>query len=135
MKGVKRTLANDTAKKYYTIGEVAEMVGLSVEVLRKWERDFPAKIRPMRTKGDTRLYRSRDIEQIQMIKRMRETEGRTIEGVRRTLTNRPGEEEAKQEVITRLIGLKKQLQSIVDELDTLQSTREDGNQETRKIEV
>ena len=131
MKGENETLANDTAKKYYTIGEVAEMVGLSAEVLRKWERDFPAKIRPMRTKGDTRLYRSRDIEQIQMIKRMRETEGRTIKGVRRTLTNRPGEEEAKQEVITRLIGLKQQFQSIVDDLDSLQSERENGKQETR----
>ena len=109
-----------SAKTFYSIGEVAEMVGLSVEVLRKWERDFPSKIKPMRTKGDTRLYRNRDIEQIRMIKRMRETEGRTIEGVRRSLSNNPGQEEVKQEVIGRLTDVRRQLQEIVDELDALQ---------------
>lgn len=110
-----------SAKKYYSIGEVAEIVGLSVEVLRKWERDFPSKIKPMRTKGDTRLYRSHDIEQIQMIKRMREIEGRTIEGVHRALSNNPGQEEVKQEVIGRLNAVRHQLQNIVDELETLQN--------------
>jgi len=110
-----------SAKKYYSIGEVAEIVGLSVEVLRKWERDFPSKIKPMRTKGVTRLYRSHDIEQIQMIKRMREIEGRTIEGVHRALSNSPGQEEVKQEVIGRLNTVRRQLQNIVDELETLQN--------------
>ena len=110
-------------KKYFTIGEVAAMVGLSVEVLRKWEKDFPDKIKPMRTKGDTRLYRQRDLEQIQMIYRMRHTEGKTIEGVRKTLRNKPGQEENKQEVITHLTNVRQQLQRIVDELDGVLARR------------
>lgn len=93
------------------------MFGLSVEVLRKWERDFPKRIKPMRTKGDTRLYRRKDVEQIQMIYRMRHTEGRTIEGVRKQLQNNPTQEEVKQEVINSLRNIRQQLQQIVDELD------------------
>lgn len=111
------TGAIPTDKKYFTIGEVAAMFGLSVEVLRKWERDFPKRIKPMRTKGDTRLYRRKDVEQIQMIYRMRHTEGRTIEGVRKQLQNNPTQEEVKQEVINSLRSIRQQLQRIVDELD------------------
>ena len=116
------TMGKDTellTKKYYTIGEVASRFGLSVEVLRKWERDFPGKIKPMRTKGDTRLYRPKDIEQIEMIYRLRHTEGRTISGVKQSLCKHPGQEETKQEVITHLQNVRNQLQAVVDELDGL----------------
>lgn len=108
-----------STKQYFTIGEVAKMFDISVEVLRKWEKDFPNKIKPMRTKGDTRLYRRKDIEQIQMIYRMRHTEGKTIAGVRQTLEKNPGQEETKQEVITHLYNIRQQLQSIVDEIEVL----------------
>lgn len=43
-------------KKYLSIGEVAEKFGVSIEVLRKWEKDFPKVLKPMRTKGESRLY-------------------------------------------------------------------------------
>ena len=117
MKGLNQKKTVLTGKQYFTIGEVADAVGISVEVLRKWERDFPNKIKPIRTKGDTRLYRQRDIEQIQMIYRMRHTEGKTIAGVRRSLDNNPGLEESKQEIITHLYNVRQQLQQVVDELD------------------
>lgn len=100
------------------------MFGISVEVLRKWERDFPGKIKPMRTKGETRLYRRKDIEQIQLIYRMRHKEGRTIEGVRSVLHRNPGQEEVKQEVITHLYSIRRQLQRVVAELDFLISRNE-----------
>jgi len=119
MKIIGQTEADIAGKKYFTISEVAEMFGLSVEVLRKWEKDFPNKIRPQRTSGKTRLYKRKDIEQIQLIYRMRHTEGRTIEGVRSVLNNNPGQEEVKQEVITHLYSLRSQLQSIVNELEGL----------------
>lgn len=114
-----QTEADLASKQYFTIGEVAEMFGLSVEVLRKWEKDFPGKIKPMRTKGETRLYRRKDIEQIQLIYRMRHTEGRTIEGVRTVLNNNPGQEEVKQEVISHLYSIRHQLQSVVNELNAI----------------
>jgi len=114
-----QTEADLSAKKFFTISEVAEMFGISVEVLRKWEKDFPGKIKPMRTEGKTRLYRRKDIEQVQLIYRMRHKEGRTIEGVRSVLNNNPGQEEVKQEVITHLYSIRHQLQQVVNELDAL----------------
>lgn len=119
MKSVKHKGVDLTAKQYYSIGEVAEVMGVSVEVLRKWERDFPRTIRPMRTKGDTRLYSRRDIEKIEMIYRLRHTEGKTIRGVKNTLSQKQPEEEIKQEVITRLCNLRNQLQGIVDQLNKI----------------
>lgn len=131
MKTSKMPDAAQLTKQFYTIGEVSEMFDVSVEVLRKWEKDFPNKIRPMRTKGDTRLYHKRDIEQIQMIYRLRYTEGKTIAGVRRTLHSNPGQEEVKQEVIGHLRSIRSQLQSVVDEFDALL----DKNQEVPSIEA
>ncbi len=112
-------LVDNSAKEYYTIGEVSEMLGVSVEVLRKWERDFPKIIRPMRTKGSTRLYRQKDLEKLQMIYRMRHTEGKTINGVKKTLGVKQTEEELKQSVISSLYNIRQQLQGIVDQLDNL----------------
>lgn len=115
----KRNAIDLTTKQYYTIGEVAEIMGVSVEVLRKWERDFPRAVKPIRTKGDTRLYTRRDVEKIQMIYRLRHTEGKTIKGVQNTLRHKQTEEEIKQEVITHLYSVRKQLQGIVDQLNQL----------------
>lgn len=111
--------ADSSAKEYYTIGEVSEMMGVSVEVLRKWERDFPKIVRPMRTKGATRLYRKKDVEKLQMIYRMRHTEGKTISGVQKALGTKQSEEEIKQEVISSLYNIREQLQGIVDQLTQL----------------
>lgn len=126
MKQQNQSVSDLMAKQFFTISEVASMFGLSVEVLRKWEKDFPNKIKPMRTKGDTRLYKRRDIEQIQLIYRMRHTEQRTIEGVRRVLNNNPGQEEVKQEVISHLYSIRHQLQGVVDELDNLLAESKKG---------
>ena len=109
----------ESGKKYFTIGEVAAEIGVSVEVLRKWEREFPKKIKPFRTGKGTRLYQRSDIEQIRMIYRMRHNEGRTIKGVQQILERHPGREEVKQEVIAHLQNLRQQLQAIVDEMDAL----------------
>ncbi|MBQ0056579.1 MAG: MerR family transcriptional regulator [Bacteroidales bacterium] len=119
MKKQQRNISSLTAKQYYTIGEVAEMIGVSIELLRKWERDFPRAIKPMRTKGDTRLYSRRDIEKIEMIYRLRHNEGKTIAGVRSTLSQKQTEEEIKQEVISRLSSLRQELQGIVEQLNQL----------------
>lgn len=118
MKGSNNRIDVST-KEYFTIGEVSELMGVSVEVLRKWERDFPKIIKPMRTKGATRLYRKKDLEKLQMIYRMRHTEGKTISGVKKALGSKQTEEEIKQEVITRLFKIRNQLQGIVNQLDKL----------------
>lgn len=108
-------------KKYLSIGEVADRFGLTVEVLRKWERDFPRVLKPMRTKGDSRLYDRKQVEKVALIHRLLRIEGLTIEGARRRLSQADGQrsEEVRQEVITRLTTIRQQLMSVVEELDNI----------------
>lgn len=109
--------ANIAQKSYLSIGEVSRKLGVSVEVIRKWEREFPRQIRPLRTKGDVRLYSRKDIESIEMIQRLLHTEGMTVAGAQKKLKTRQGQEEMQQEVISKLRNLRKELQDIVDQID------------------
>lgn len=109
-------------KKYLSIGEVAQKFGLSVEVLRKWEKDFPRVLRPMRTKGDSRLYDQKQVDKVAIIHRLLRIEGLSIEGARRRLSQQgQSAEETRQSVITRLTSIRQQLMDIVNELDQINS--------------
>ena len=43
------------AKRYFTIGEVAELCGVKPHVLRYWEQEF-TQLRPMKRRGNRRYY-------------------------------------------------------------------------------
>lgn len=113
-------------KKYLTIGEVAEMFQVSVETLRKWERDFPRVLKPMRTGKDTRLYDAKQQKNVAMIYHLLREEGLSIEGAQKRLTNKQSDEEIRQEVIAKLQNVRSQLVGIVEEIDKLQN-HEDNN--------
>src|SRR5512141_2448293 len=49
-----------TSKPKYMIGTVTKLTGLSVDVVRVWERRYGA-IRPLRSEGGTRLYSDADV--------------------------------------------------------------------------
>ncbi|HSB12540.1 MAG TPA: MerR family transcriptional regulator [Blastocatellia bacterium] len=55
-----------TAK--YMIGTVTKRTGLSVDVVRVWERRYGA-IRPERTEGGTRLYSDADVSRLNRLRR------------------------------------------------------------------
>ena len=49
-------------KYLYTIGEVAEILGENVSLVRFWSNEFPKFIRPQRNAKGNRLYTKEDIE-------------------------------------------------------------------------
>ena len=53
-------------KLYYSIGEVAEMLGVNDTLLRFWEREFP-QISPKKGGRGVRQYTKDDIETIKVI--------------------------------------------------------------------
>ena len=53
-------------KVYYTIKEVATMMGVSESALRYWENEF-AQLKPERTPGGRRRYTKKDIEVVKQI--------------------------------------------------------------------
>ena len=72
-------------KLYFKIGEVARLVGVKPYVLRYWETEFGALLRPGKSQSRHRLYRRKDVETLRAIRRLLHEERYTIEGARRRL--------------------------------------------------
>lgn len=97
-KGKKRRPATGTPtipdKLYFRIGEVSELVGVEAHVLRYWEKEFK-QIRPQRAASNQRLYRRVDVENFLKIKKLRDEDGFTVDGVRKVLAaDKKAEKEA-----------------------------------------
>jgi len=75
---------NSAGKIYYSISEVAEMVGEEAYVLRFWEKEF-SQIKPKKNRAGNRIYQQGDIERVMQIKRLLHEDGYTIEGARSLL--------------------------------------------------
>ncbi len=71
-------------KRYYRIGEVAKLTGVKPYVLRYWESEFRW-MAPQKSRSKQRLYRQRDIEMIQLIKKLLYEQRFTIAGARKKL--------------------------------------------------
>jgi DNA-binding transcriptional MerR regulator len=71
-------------KEFFSIGEVASIVGLPAYVLRYWESEFKL-LRPSRRTSGQRKYIKKDIEQIFKIKDLLHTRKFTIAGAKKQL--------------------------------------------------
>ena len=106
-------------KPYLSIGEVAAKFGVSVDLLRKWEKAFPQFLHPPRTQSYNRLYDKKDVQRVGTLYRLIRVEGLSIEGVKRRLKQKDMTgDEARQEVIQKLQGLRQRLLGIVAELES-----------------
>lgn len=113
---MKDTVIED--KRYYSISEVARITGLEQYVLRYWEKEFPT-LKPRKNRGGNRLYTSKDIETVNRIKHLRQTEGLTIPGARARLTMRRGAEKKqatadKAKVRTILGKMRKDIEDLIE---------------------
>lgn len=75
-------------KKYFKIGEVADLVGVEPHVLRYWETQFP-QVRPNKARSGHRLYRRREVEALLVIRELLHVRRFTIAGARQAL-RQPG---------------------------------------------
>ena len=71
-------------KEYYSIGEVCEITGLKPHVLRYWETQFKG-LMPVKNRAGNRAYRRREIEMVQLVKKLLYEKRYTIEGARQRL--------------------------------------------------
>ena len=69
-------------KRYYSISEVADMVGVKAHILRYWEGEFPS-LRPKKNRAGNRAYTERDIKIVLLIKKLLYEEKFTIEGAKK----------------------------------------------------
>ncbi len=80
-------------KRYFTIGEVAELCDVKPHVLRYWEQEFP-QLKPVKRRGNRRYYQRHDVLLIRQIRSRLYDEGFTIVGARQRLEG----DEAKDDV-------------------------------------
>ena len=73
-----------TGQRLYTIGEAADLIGVSVPTIRMYERE--GLIIPLRKSSRHRLFAEADLERIRSIRRTISTEKVSIAGIRRLMS-------------------------------------------------
>lgn len=71
-------------RKYFKIGEVAQIVGVEPHVLRYWQTQFP-QVRPQKSRSGHRLYKRRDVETLLGIRELLHVQRFTIAGAKQAL--------------------------------------------------
>ena len=104
-------------RMYWSIGEVADELGVNTSVLRYWEKEFGT-LRPKRTNKGDRLYTKDDIATIRGIQHLLKERGFTIEGAKGQLRKPEPEEETPApmvpvaEVRTKLLRVRERLMEL-----------------------
>lgn len=99
------TLPSIPAKRYFTIGEVAELCGVKPHVLRYWEQEF-TQLRPMKRRGNRRYYQHHEVLMIRRIRDLLYDQGFTISGARNRLQElaHPAREESAADAAIESLG-------------------------------
>ncbi len=77
------------AKRYFTIGEVAQLCCVKPHVLRYWEQEF-THLRPVKRRGNRRYYQHHELLMIRRIRELLYDQGFTIQGARARLREAGG---------------------------------------------
>ena len=106
-------------KLYYSIKEVADMFGLNESTLRYWETEFPH-LKPKTTgPAKVRQYQEKDIEQIRLIHNLVKVRGFKLAAARKIINNNRDGADKTAEVLSRLLGVRDELQAMKRQLDGL----------------
>jgi DNA-binding transcriptional MerR regulator len=71
-------------QEFYSIGEVCSLTELKPHVLRYWESQFRF-LNPAKNRSGNRVYKSREVELIMLVKQLLYTEKFTIDGARQRI--------------------------------------------------
>ncbi len=110
-------------KLYWTIGEVAEQLGVNTSMLRYWEKEF-GMLRPKRTNKGDRLYTQDDIRIVRTIHELLKDRGFTIQGAKDHLRGAVKQVDATTEVRERLLRVRTELLALRTLLDAKESRYE-----------
>lgn len=109
---------NENLKLYYSIREVAEMVGLPEHTLRFWEKEIPS-LKPKKTSGGARQYTKQDVELVRLIHHLVKDQGLTIKAARERLKTSKQQVVDRQEIVSRLRDIRAELMLMKSKLEEL----------------
>lgn len=99
-------------KLYYTIGEVAELLGENTSLVRFWAQKFPDFIKPARNKKGNRLFTADDVTNFKLIYYLVKERGMTLEGAYNRMKDNKDGVDRRVDIIESLTGIKERLQEI-----------------------
>lgn len=108
-------------KSYYSIGEVAELLGVSQSLIRFWETEFE-QLQPKKNRKGNRMYTPANIEQLRTIYHLVKERGYTLKGAREML-------KSKAPVIDKQLAVRESLLKIRAFLADLKSDLDAGDAE------
>ena len=73
------------AKLYYTVGEVAGILGENASAVRFWANSFPKYIHPVRNAKGNRMFKAEDIEAFKRLHFLVKTQGMTLDGANKAM--------------------------------------------------
>lgn len=106
------------AREYYSIGDVCDLTGLKPHVLRYWETQFEV-LNPSKNRAGNRIYRSREVELVLLVKHLLYEKKFTIDGARQHLKEMRkggGLEEGRSRVVEPgiLAGMRQELEQLME---------------------
>ncbi len=96
-------------KLYYTIGEVAEILGESTSLVRFWSNSFPKYIKPKRNAKGNRLYTAEDLDCLKQVHLLVKEQGLTLEGASKKLAAERKKVDGRVKVLDSLKEIRSQL--------------------------
>ena len=107
-----------TERKFYKIGDVAEILNIPASTLRFWEKKFSL-LRPKRTNTNMRYYTLDDIERIRMIYYLVKERGLTLKAAEEQVVQNSKGVSRRREVIERLKQVDEELKRMLAALDAI----------------
>ncbi len=101
----------ETEKRYYSIGEVAQILDVKTSLVRFWEKEFDI-LKPKRNKKGNRLFTHRDLGNLKLIYHLVKERGFTLEGAKVKLRENREDTAKNAEVVERLQNVKQALLDI-----------------------
>lgn len=105
-------------KQYYSIGEVAEIMGLATSKLRFWESKFDF-LQPKTNSKGTRFYSQEDIKLLQLIAYYADEKGMTLEGIAAQIKKNKHKAQNEYSVTEELAHLRDEIYAIRAEMNKL----------------
>lgn len=102
------------------IGEVSEMTGVAIHLLRQWEEKIP-QLKPRRDRANRRYYLQKDVEVIRRIKHLVRHEKMGLDGVKIRIAQElhgEGRPRTRQEAIDLIDRIETEVRAALQVLDS-----------------
>jgi DNA-binding transcriptional MerR regulator len=102
-------------KRYYSIGEVARAFNVNASLIRFWDKEFDI-LKPKKNAKGNRMFTPEDVKNLKLIFHLVKERGFTLDGAKTHLKEGQKKTLDKFEIISKLEGIKAQLNSIKNQI-------------------